>query len=203
MKIINKDLLLAAKFAAQNDLRPVLAGVQVNNDCLVATDSYKLIKIDLKGGEVAEFPTDNKIVKLENVVEPFLLPAAQLLKKLKFAKNKTMPILEGGVLCNDSADKVSIFTTDIKTSNTLEFRKIKGQFPEWERIIPTSEPVASGYFDADLLIEALQALKCSTGRSGVKIDLFGFMELAVIKGTETENSHISTYVMPIKKSSNN
>lgn len=200
MKTITKDILLAAKFAASVDYRPALNAVQINDDCMVATDSYKLIKIMYKGEaeDITIFPATNAIRKLAKINEPFLLPANQLLKKLKFTSNKDFPILSGGVLCNDSEDKVSIFTTDLETSNVLEFKKVKETFPKWEAVLPAQTPKASVFVDVDKLIETLQAFKSKNAQSKVLINIFDQNQPLVINGKESDTDHIMALLMPVK-----
>jgi len=197
MKTITKDILTAAKFASTDESRPVLTAVKVTDKGYAATDSYKLVMIKHKGADIKEFPVIPNAQEVKELPEPLLIPAAALLKKLKFPTSKTLPILGEGLLCNAEKGSVAIATTDLETATTLQFRTIDGTFPEYQKIMPTGEPVVTIMLDAKLVTECMAAfLDGETNQ--VRLDLYGETEPMIMTGKSENNDHIKALLMPCK-----
>ena len=197
MKTLSKDLLLAAKFASKNPSRPVLTSVMVTNEKIVATDSFKLIEITHKTEDSADFPTVPGVKLVQELEAPVLLPAKDLLAKLKFPIKAPLPILENGALCNDSEKTIGIVTSDLDTSTTLQFKKVEGDFPDYSRIMPQEPPVQTILMDAEILIEALQAFK-DGNTNLVELQFFSDVRPLMLLGKTEENENKKALVMPCK-----
>lgn len=197
MKTITNDILKAAKFASTDETRPALETVRIDNDFIVATNGYKIIRIKHNGQDLADFPAIDKATKVETLVEPILINAKQLLKKLKFEKSKTLPILETVVLCNETPDFVSLASTDLDTSTVLQFKKCHERYPEYEAIFPKGEPLATTKLDVDKLIDTLQAFK-TEGVSYIDVSVFDPRSAVKFTGAVKGNDHIEALLMPIR-----
>lgn len=202
MKTLSKDLLLAAKFASKNPSRPVLTSVMVTNEKIVATDSYKLIEITHKTEDSADFPVVPGVKLVQELEAPILLPAKDLLAKLKFPTKAPLLILENGALCNDSEKTIGIVTSDLDTSTTLQFKKVEGNYPDYSHIMPQEPPVQTILMDAELLIEALQAFK-DGDTNLVELQFFSNVRPLILLGKATENENKKALVMPRKPKTQN
>jgi len=194
MKTITKDLLVAAKFASKNPSRPVLNSVMITEDKFVATDSYKLIEITNDGEPVEEFPMVAGVKTVKKLEDPILIPAKDVLKKLKLPK-ATMPILEHAILTNDTDKTISLTTSDLETASTLQLKKIEGNFPDYESVMPKSEPTVTLKFDAKILKETLEAF-ITKDHQDIELEVRGDNEALIIKGTENSNINKKAMVMP-------
>jgi len=162
MKTIDKSILLAAKIAAKTrDNNNILSNVQIKSNEIIATESHYLLKIKKWNGfDVEEFPTFDKTPLHSNIPEKgILINAKDILKKLKFEKSQTLPILETAVILNK--EKTAEFlTTDLETNTKIELKKSEGIYPDVTKVFPDkdSEHKTITFF-ADFLIELLQAFK--------------------------------------------
>lgn len=195
MKTITKDIIKAAKFASTDKDRPILTAVKITDKGYAATDSYKLIMIKNKGADINDFPIVNNTEPVKEISKPLLIPAKDILAKLKFPKNKNLSILEGGLLCNETDKLLSIATTDLETSNILQLHKVEGDFPEYQKIVPIDKPIASIKVNPTLLIECLEAFTDEKENS-VTIDLFGKYQPLIMTGADKTNDHIKALLMP-------
>lgn len=201
MKTITKDLLVAAKFAAKDGIRPVLASVMIDNEKMVATDSYKLIEIKHGANEAKDFPIVEGNTQVESLEKPVLIMAKDVLKKMKFTSVRGLPVLDDAVLANESEKTISLLTTDMETANALQFRKVDGQFPDYERVMPAKdkEPLVTVKLNALLLAEVLAAFESdSYAKNGIELKIYGVLDPIVIEGTEKDNLNKRAMLMPLK-----
>ena len=167
MKTITPDLLKVAKIASKDTVRPILSGVLITPTHFVATDSYKILQVERTGLDASEFPKyanrDEQKIELREDDE-IVLPAADLLKKQKFNRNSTLPILDEAIISEITRDKkekietVEITTTDLQVATKNVFRNLanENEFPDYKQIIPTGEPKARIIINPKMLIELLQ-----------------------------------------------
>ena len=81
-------------FVSKSDIRPEITGVFVSPMHTMATDSYKLIKVEaVKGFDPKEYPViPNKPKPMSNF-KPFILPVEKATELYKmFKKENTLPI---------------------------------------------------------------------------------------------------------------
>ena len=197
MQTLNKDLLLAAKFASKDPSRPVLTSVMVTNEKIVATDAFKLIEITHKTPGSEDFPIVPGVKLVQELEAPVLLPAKDLLTKLKFPTKAPLPILENGALCNESEKTIGIVTSDLETSTTLQFKKIEGDYPDYSRIMPEEPPTQTILMDAEILIEALQAFK-DGNKNLVELQFYTNTKPLMLVGKTTENENKKALAMPCR-----
>lgn len=112
--------------AASDDSRPILTGVLTKVDqetiSLVATDGFRLSQV---------FKTlKNPIINLSSSVL-FLIPAKALLEVSKLTKNQT----EIRFFANTNQNQATFLLSD---GTMLSTRLLQGDYPDYERIIPTN-----------------------------------------------------------------
>jgi hypothetical protein len=174
---IDKSILAVAQFADKSDLRPALASVYIDNEKMVATDSYKLLEVKhtLRGeadNNAEGFPEIANVNRVRFLEKPVLIPAKDILKKLKLSTKQPLPVLNTALLCNETEKTIALATTDLETSNVLQLKKVEADFPKYETMFPPAENIgASVLMDAKVLIEALTAFIEAGTRSNVRISI--------------------------------
>lgn len=167
--LYNKINLDVAKIACKNGFRPSINGVYFTDKKTVATDSYRLLEITVPADCNAEdYPTTDGMSAMRGC-KPFIVPAGEL-KKIVIPKNKELPICENVAIKHIDDNRVEFLTTDITTANTVSIGRIKEEFPNYEEIFPTSEPVDTLVINAEYLIGLLEGLK-KLGGSNNKITI--------------------------------
>ena len=174
MKAINKNILAVAKIASTDKInRPLLQGVLITPDHYIATDSVLMLEVSRsKDLDVKDFPTLTN-QKLETSINRNIkLNAEQILKKIKFNKNKTLPALESAVLANENDDFVEVVTTDLESYSKQGIRKVKGGFPDFSPVIPEDKNcLANSLVDIELTIKLLKSMR-ECGDTSVEFSLF-------------------------------
>jgi DNA polymerase III sliding clamp (beta) subunit (PCNA family) len=170
----NSINLEALKIASKNEVKPEIAGVLFTKDATIATDAFRLIKISTpKNGNIEEFPAKIKPLK---EFKPFIIPADSL-KAFKIAKTKntrTIPLLENAVITEITPTTATLTSTDLDTINKKEFYTVDGEYPDWEQIMPTTEPIASFSINGEYLAELLTILtKLDPQTKEVKVKFYG------------------------------
>jgi hypothetical protein len=193
----NSINLEALKIASKNNYKPEIAGVIFTKDATIATDAFRLIKISTpKNGNIEEFPAN---IKPLQEFKPFIIPADSL-KAFKIAKTKntrTIPLLENAVITEITPTTATLTSTDLDTINKKEFYTVEGEYPNWEQIMPTTEPIASFSINGDYLAELLTILtKLDPGQKEVKVKFYGKnMPIKLDSGNEFQTG--MAIIMPI------
>lgn len=179
--------LLETKMAAsEDDTRPILTGLYLNNGAVTATDGYRLMSYG--AGH-----------KIENVILPGVI--ADL---LKLTKEKS-----GWSFGHD--EKEGLFTIEghgVKITG----RTITGNYPEWEKLIPDNAQYEMRV-DVAPIIEALSLVEngnirfdATTGQvlviDGSNADRSTETQKAIVSdGTHALNKNHLHIIMPLKDSS--
>ena len=135
-----------SKFAAADDMRPILAGVWFGDSAMVATDSFRLAY--------------DQGCRLEEGTDGFTL-SAEKVRHVAAAAGETM-VLEVGAL--EDGTLRSVATVNKHESRiTAHLRMIEGQFPDYLKILPEDHPIT-----AEVEVRALegQAAKCARWQTG-------------------------------------
>lgn len=180
MLIHKNDIQTIAHFAANNDVRTTLNGIQVETDgTLVATDGHVLGILKPRQGKEEEFPALKGLPNLETTepLKPCVLSKSALLSVAKQLKApKQFPILNFAQIDTVEANKnghVPMRITDLENQNVASVVKIEGTFPDYKRVVPDEDSL--GYricFDAAILMQALQAAvqHCGKDRAIVEFE---------------------------------
>jgi len=151
--IISKDILPLAKLAKGFSNRPLHI---FPDGKIMATDGFSLIEVNRKISETKE---DAPLVgEWFEVSEPLLLDPSQIVKKQKFEKNMTLPILNYGFLLKAEAGQVKIRTTDLETATDVTYNIGKGEPIEYKKLFP-SEIKQGDTFKISILIKTIATLK--------------------------------------------
>lgn len=170
--IINKKILDIKQFALNSNLKPEIAGVLFSNGKITATDSYRLVEIELKD-------------KDNSIIEPTILN----LKEVKATTSDTINILP------DFKAEVS---SKKKPAIVYPSYRVDGNYPEYAPIIPKTTPLASFQVNGELLGEVLAYMHQFSPVNGVTIDFMGKGKPLVIK-CENVDVKVMGLVMGIKK----
>lgn len=101
-------------FSSRDDSRPILTGVLIEPDGIVATDSYRLARVDMDTG----------------IEKPLLLPRSVL--RVAIGKHKSAEMTVRLDPLHSHHDMVEIRTDGIR----WRMRPILGQFPTWRSLVP-------------------------------------------------------------------
>jgi DNA polymerase-3 subunit beta len=140
--------------ASKDDMRPILTGVLIAEHAggvrLVATDSYRLAVRDLRGVELAELGDRQQV----------LVAAKGLAEVQRLAGDGELEVVLG--------EREVVFRTD---RAEVTARRIEGEFPKYEQLIPSGYPnrLIVGH---DALLEALDRVQIvGQGRENAAVRL--------------------------------
>ena len=174
--IINDHNIGIAGHASQKGLRPVLNGVLFTPKVCVATDSYRLLEVELPDQEelIPELP--NTMPAGSSDVSG-IVPVSTV-QKIKTSKNANLPILENISLdlqeeeAEGQGGRAVLITTDLETLDRVEGRLVDGAFPDYEQIIPKSDPVIKVALTAQYLKDMAQYFEKHAIGGQVVLSLF-------------------------------
>jgi DNA polymerase-3 subunit beta len=132
----------ALPHASKDPTRAVLTGICLEPDRLIATDSYRLVKIAYEGIELSDEATGREPCERVNV------PA----RELNLAVEK-LGEREGVIIERLGEQHVRLR----RAGETWLLRLIGGDYPNWRQLIPDSEPESIVTVERDRLKEALDA----------------------------------------------
>lgn len=192
--MLTKQDIQIFKIASKDESRPVLTTVLVtkikltdpnggafNSSAgwaikLTATDAYELTEKIVPVSEEPEF-------------ERLLIPATKLQEVAKVMAAKDQ------VEITPTHFKISNFVGEPKTEISLG-ETIEGNYPEYEKIIPSDKPVATATVNPKLLIKALEQADGQT----VELELRGDPHAPMILLSNRElGGNIKSVVMPLRK----
>jgi hypothetical protein len=138
--MLNKHNLAIASLASKEESRFTLNAILVTPECTIETDGHQLVMVTTpKDVPVDSFPQVPGIPPATLDFKPFLLPAAEAQKIAKsLPKKTTIPaLLHAGIStpADDSEDNL-IFVTDPEAAQSFRIRKVKGNFPDHNRVMP-------------------------------------------------------------------
>ncbi len=193
--LYNKHNFAVAKFTGKSGVRLELKGVFFTSTKTVATDSFKLVEINAPKVNAEDFP----VVQGKSIMrgfKPFIV-SAKGLRDIKFPKRPPhLSVLENAGIKHISENTVEFITTDLESSNSVSVRRIQGEFPEYESIIPTGKPVVEVIVNAQYLVDMLQVLGALDNNRLVKIKLYGKEKPLVIEAGKDQKGR--GLLMPIK-----
>jgi len=134
--LLNKYNFLIEKFASKDSSRIELQGIFISPVHTVATDSFKIIKVDIpKDFKVDDYPDIPNRPKPISNFKSFILPKEKAKDVLNIfnsqKKSETLPILNNAVIVRDDKDIVEIGKTDLESFNSITSRKIIGEYPKY------------------------------------------------------------------------
>jgi DNA polymerase III sliding clamp (beta) subunit (PCNA family) len=181
----NKHNLAVAKIASKNETRPELCAVLFKAGCTVATDGIKLVEVSTPR-EADAYP------KAMKGAAPFLVPAKRV-SDMKIDKGTTIAVkhLDG--------TKVELLTTIDGMEEAKMHPRVDGTFPTYDKIFPSSKPLATISIDAKNLIEVLKILEDMNSTNAVTIKVFGVNEPVLIEAENVSDNQTGRgLVMPMR-----
>jgi len=196
--LYNQNCVNICKFASKSETRPELAGVFFKTDRVVITDGFRLIEMTV--------PSDIKIEDYPKVqgksamrgFKPFIISAKEL-SKIKIPKNKTLFILNNIAVNYVDDQRVELMTTNLETADIKSFKRIDGQFPDYEKIFPTGEVKAEISCNGEMLAEMLEVMsKLDNNNKTVKIKFYGD-NIPLVLEAKNNNQEARSLLMPLRK----
>ena len=142
MCLFNKNNLAVVKIASKSGSRPEISGVYFTKNKTVATDSFRLVEVNV--------PEDKKAEDMQGVmrgVKPFIA-SGEMIKAIKLDNNEVVGIKH----LHDNRIEFLV------GENIVNVKRIDGQFPDYEAIMPHSKPTATIKLNAKYLSEVLDIL---------------------------------------------
>lgn len=141
MKLINRNNLLATKFASQEESRYAINAILVTEHETVGTDGHILARVSLPNVPTERFPAIDGFTP--NGFTSALLPVKTAIdiEKSIAKKNSNYPILENAAITtHDNKIQVAAIA-DLSAPKVITVHPVDGQFPNWERRFdrPTTE----------------------------------------------------------------
>ncbi len=168
--IYNKHNLDIAKIAHKD--RDPISGVMFSPDKTVATDGFRLIEVSTPNIDPSDFPVIDGAVAVKEC-DSFIVNA-KTLKEIKITKVKNVGIVNNVAIKEIADDRVDFMTTDLETNKVTTARKIKGDFPDYEQIVPKEDPIAEITLNGEYLAEMLSIMaKLGGNENAVKIKFYG------------------------------
>lgn len=192
---------LAVRHAASKDpSRYMMNGIHFREDGLVeATDGHMMLRVRAGSPEADGFPEGVGQV-VENL-RPFTCPteSAEKLRKV-IPKGKRFPQLEGAVLVKDEADTVEFRTTDLETVDSVTARKLDGEFPKTDQVMPEGEPLVTVYLSGVLLERVIKAAKEMGGPKNLplKFEIRDEGSPVVVSLKDEDGDVLTGLIMPVR-----
>ena len=203
--LFNKNNFTIQNILSSSDVlnRPVISGLRIEESRTIATDSYKLLTVDKPKADVNDFP-EHKSYKPAKFLKPCIIPA-KIAKETEAKLNKIpaegVSILKHALIGNQTtADQVELITTDLESADRTITKKIEGDYPKIDSIIPKSKPKATillGLDNLKSLIDTLKKMSIEDPKS-LKISLYGKDRPLLIEATTEEKQKITGLIMPLK-----
>src|SRR3990167_5309599 len=192
--LYNQHNLAVAKIASKEEYKPEIAGVYFTKEKTVATDGYRLLEVSVPIGiKPEEFPVVEGKYAMRGC-KPFIVPAKSL-KGIKIPTSRSLPILQHVALSHVDDNRVEFMTTDLESGKVTTARRVAGQFPDYEKIIPTGKPVIELEINADYLTELLEVMGKMS--KTVKLKIYG-IEKPLVLEVKTNEQTARGLLMPYK-----
>lgn len=202
MSLFTKKCAIVASAASKSESRPELSGVLVMPDGMAATDGYILAEVKMK-----RQAKDEDYPVIDGKPAPITLPApviapAKFIDQLgkSIGKHPALTILENAALVKSTDTDIAFTTTNLENATEHTSRTIAGKFPNYEDIIPKTDPTASVTVDAGLLLRVAKILanfyKGGNHLKSVKINVHGATSPIVLTA-ETSDHSARVLIMPM------
>jgi hypothetical protein len=175
--LFNKFNFIINKFCDNNPNKPELSGVFINSkEESVATDSFKMIKVNTENVDEKEYPLINN-QKPAKDFKSFILPKEQAndVAKLFKKENKNLPILNNAIILKETEDIVEIGKADneLQGFNKIMARKIQGEYPKYQELYKEKEKYTEIKINPKILKEIIDFYSqfCDTPTPQLKIKI--------------------------------
>lgn len=192
-----------APFFSRDETKPILTAVHIDGEVIVATDSYRLVKITYKGMDAADFPTIAGERPKAAVLHGVNIDGATFVRALNAIqtgkRRNTLPILNGVAVMKETPDTVSFGVTDLEQATTFTIRKIKGTaFPNYEHLFPDSAPRGVVTLQVRYLADMAKAIR-EFGAESVTIEVRSRLAPVVFRAKNNVNGVFEAIQMPVRE----
>ena len=208
--LYNRSHLSVRHACSTDETRYNLCGVHFLADGTTeATNGDWLLRAKPHKQDMEEFPATATagIPAHPPELEPFILPrdtVDALVKRLP-KKQMALPILSNALLdvarANGNGDACFI-TTDLETQEMTKGRKIDGEFPNTDKVIPAADKKPTATFGVNLkyLAACYKAVVEFGGKqhTNVKIEIFGELEPIRLTYSNPDTGELLAVIMPVR-----
>lgn len=155
--MLNKHNLSIAAFASKEASRYMLHGILVTPEATVAMDGHRLVWVSGEPErESKDYPQVPGFAGASDAFKPFILKRDAALAIAKVTPSKeSIPILNHVAVAEDGS---AMAVTDLERPQVFPVRKVEGQYPQYEKVIPKWEDAAFRVsVDASYLAEIAKA----------------------------------------------
>lgn len=202
MRLINKKHLAVRHAASDDETRYVLNGVLVeemegNKIRTVATDGRILAMVNGSCEEEGNFPVLPELSQAPNTSTKSIIPSAAIDKAIKGLPGKKckLPILEN-IALKMSENKATLISTDLNQTSVTPTNLIDGHFPNYEIVIPKSDPVFEMVIGIEVLEKVVDILRQFGSTSG-RFSFTKSLEPFTVKDAQSGNE-LLIVGMPMK-----
>jgi len=186
-------------FASNDPSRYVIQSVHYNEkaQCLEAVNGRCLIRVPVEKSE--DFPT------LSGTFQPAtdsIIPIAPFKKALAGMPNGgSLPILKHVALSGSDDERVRMTTNDLDNENSVVAKRIEGNYPNTEQVIPTATPTFSISISAvELQIIANYFAKHGDAQHAINFQFTADCEAVRFSGKLESGKKATGVVMPMRMS---
>jgi hypothetical protein len=168
--LLNKHNLNIHKFCATEESRYTLRAILVTKKETVATDGHRLIRVTVPEMNDSLFPSVPEF-KADDIDGRILLHADAA--KASIPKGKqTIPVLSTAKLGQEDGSARAV-TTDLDLQHIVQGRKVEGEFPKWEAVIPTKKPAFEVCLQAPYLKELAEFAEKFSESGIIRVRFYG------------------------------
>ena len=156
--VLNRNNLNIAALASSESSRYAISGILITPTETVASDGHALIRVTVPTVPEETLPGLKAFngAATSATWAPFIMAANQALEIAKAIPKKpvVLPVLRHAFV---SGDAEQIGVTDMETERTFSVSRVKGEYPDYAKLIPPpEEAVVEMGFDAALLVRVLK-----------------------------------------------
>ena len=202
--MITKLALELATLCSKEESRYTLNGIRVEPGRVCETDGHQMVVYDFIPESAESFPEVDG-AKAVGTFKPFTLgkdAALQVAKALP--KKSTIPVLQQAAIVGDpdKNGEVKFMVTDLERHQGFTAKKLEGQFPDYNRVIPKAEDAKLSIgVNAELLrgvLGYLSKVADSSGRCPGVLMHFYDEQSAIRIDAKSDQGHAIGVVMPMR-----
>lgn len=202
--MLNQHSLETAKLAPREESRYTLKAICVTEQATVVTNGHYLVHVTHPKQDLACYPSvpgaasDAELADVKQILVG-RDSALELLKAMP--KKEKIPILNNAVIGQAEDGSIKAVTTDLDMHRPATFRKVDGQYPNWQAVITShSEPMVRVGLNAAYVAELLKQAASYNERSNfVEISIWNSQQAVRFDAYDPEtNQNWTAMLMPMR-----
>ena len=138
--LLNKHNLAIADLASKDESRYTLTAIRVTPKWTATTNGHYLVTVTLPKLKDSQFPRIDGFNPTNGTTPPFLLHRDDALAIGKsIPRKQSIPVLETAAIGATADGKIQVAVTDLDSPKLTVPRKMDGQFPNIDAVIPNGE----------------------------------------------------------------